>query len=103
MISYNNVVFISLSKRVNVCYKCYEKYRKFLIYGEVMFCWRKRGKATTFISIIPLIFPLFPNCLEGNGMRNGGKVVVVHILFFVCVYIFSCLANPPFPPLSNQR
>jgi hypothetical protein len=79
-------------------YKCYEKYRKFLIYGLVMFCWRQRGKATIFISIIPLIFPLFPNYLDGDGMRNGGKVVIVHILFSVCLFIFCCLAIFPFPP-----
>jgi hypothetical protein len=23
------------------CYKCHEKYRKILIYGEVIFYWRK--------------------------------------------------------------
>jgi hypothetical protein len=63
-----------------------------------MFCWRKRGKATTFISIIPLIFPLFPNYLEGDGMRKGGKGAVVHILFFICLFIFCCLAIFPFLP-----
>jgi len=60
-------------------------YRKLLIYGEVMFCWRKGGKVTILLKYLSpyLIFSLSSNYLEADGMRNGGKGVIVHILFYL--------------------
>jgi len=80
-------------------------YRKLLIYGEVMFCWRKGGKVTILLKYLSpyLIFSLSSNYLEADGMRNGGKGVIVHILFSVCLFIFCCLVIFPFLPSSIRR
>jgi len=47
------------------------------------------------------IFSLSSNYLEADGVRKGGKGMVVHILFSVCLFIFCCLAIFPF--LQNNK